>query len=202
MSYTDYLKAPLNAVASSEEFLLFARINSQVIQLLGVIDAIPEEKHEASVGVSNYPIETGATLTDHAFIEPIELTLVCYVSDLLIDNATTLVTKFRDREAWERILLLINKRELVTVVTLLKTYNDMLITNVTTAKNENSGGGSLLFTMSFKQSLIAETQTTSLPSSQVTGIASDRTGLVNGGSKQSLEGTASQTESWLGQLLS
>ena len=189
MSYpiSDYIQSPINAVASDVNFLLFSRTASQIVQLLGVIDSIPEEEHILSAETSNYPIDSGAILSDHIFIKPTELSIVGYVSDILVSKITTLVTPFRDREAWQRITFEMQKREVVTIVTLLETYDNMVITNVQAIKNADNGGSGLRFKMSLKQTLIAETQTTKLPKTNVTGAAENRTGLVNGGNKQSQE---------------
>jgi len=198
---SDYIQSPLNAAISNVNFLVFSKLGSQITTLLGVIDAIPEEQHVASVGVSDYPIETGATLTDHAFIKPIELNITGIISDVLINTFTTLATPFRDREGWERILLQLQRRELVTIVTLLKTYNDMLITRVSPRKNARIGGRGMQFSMQLRQVLIAETVTNLLPKDQVTGDAANRSGVVNGGEKQSDQPTDSQQNSWLASLV-
>lgn len=198
---SNYIQSPFNAITSDINFLLFSRTDSQILQLFGVIDAIPEETHQVSVGTSDYPIETGATLTDHAFIKPTQLTLTGYISDLLVGKFSTLITPFRDSEGWERILLQTQKRNLVSVVTLLTTYNNMIITDVSTSK-DSSTGRSLIFRMQLKQALIANTQLTKLPKDQVTGAAANKTGLINGGSKQAITGTGTQQESWLSQITS
>lgn len=202
MSYniSNYIESPIDAVVSDVNFLLFSSVGSQIIQLFGVIDAIPEENHDESVGVTTYPIETGATLTDHAYIQPAKLTLQGYVSDLLVNKFSTIVTPFRDREAWERIVLQLRKRSFVSVVTLLKTYNNMLITNVTTRKDASTGK-SLIFTMELQEVLVANTQQTKLPKQQTSGAAANRTSLINGGAKQAIDGNAAQQASWLGQIV-
>jgi hypothetical protein len=194
---SNYVSAPLNAITSDINFLLFSEVGSQIVQLFGVVDLIPEELHEISVGKSNYPIETGATLTDHVFIKPKKLTIVGYVSDIMHRKITTLVTPFRDREAWERIKLIVNKREVVSVVTLLSVYNNMIITDVSSPKNSEVGKRSLMFRMTLEESLIAETQTTKLPKDKIKGAAKNKASLVNGGLKQSI----TANNSLLGQII-
>jgi hypothetical protein len=202
MSYniSNYIQSPFDAVTSEANFLLFSTLDSQIIQLFGVVDAIPEENHQVSVGTTDYPIETGATLTDHAFIKPTQLTLQGYVSDILVGRFTTIVTPFRDREAWERIILQIQKRELVSVVTLLTTYNNMVIEDVTTSKDISSGR-SLIFTMRLKQLLIADTQTTKLPKKQTKGAATNKTSEINNGAKQAQVASDAKKTSWASQIL-
>lgn len=197
---SNYIQSPFNAITSDVNFLLFSTLGSQIVQLFGVIDAIPEENHVVSVGTSDYPIETGATLTDHAFIKPTQLTITGYVSDLLVNQFSTIVTPFRDREAWERILLQVNQRELVSVITLLTTYNNMIIEEVSTTKDVNAGR-SLIFTMRLKQQLIANTQTAKLPKDQTQGIAENRTSEINNGAKQAQIGSDAQNDSWIGQIV-
>jgi len=198
---SDYIQSPINAVISNANFMLFSQIGSQIIQLFGVIDAIPDETHQIAVGVSTYPIETGATLMDHAYIKPTQLTLTGYISSVLVSKITTLVSPFRDREGWERMLLQLKKKERVSVVTLLTTYNSMIITDISTRKSSDVGEGSLIFRMVLLESLIAETETGKLPANSLSADASGRSSLVNGGSKQSLVPLNDQQKSILGQLV-
>lgn len=199
-SILNYIQSPFNAIVSDINFLIFSQIGSQVEQLLGVIDSIPEEQHLLSAESSVYPIETGANLGDNIYVKPTELTLTCYVSKLLISKITTLVTTLRDREAWERLKLLINSRELVTVVTTLTTYENMAVLRISSLRNSNNGSGSLVFDMFLREMLIAETQTTYLPSDQLTNLATNRSSIVNGGLKQSETSTTTQSESWLSSI--
>ena len=185
--------------ASSFNFLTFRAGVASVVPLAGVIDTIPEEQHAIEVGVSQYPIETGATLTDHVFIKPKKLTITAYVSDLLVPVSSTLTTPYRDSEAWKKIVDQILKREVLTVVTLLTTYQNMILTGASAPKN-SSNGRSLIVNMSFEESLIANSQSTQLPSDQLTGDATDKSGQINGGQKQSSDATGNQAKSWLTQI--
>ena len=198
---SNYIQSPFDAITSDINFLLFSSIGAQITQLVGVIDAIPEEDHEITVQSTKYPVETGATNTDNAFVEPTQLTITGYVSDLLVNRITTLVTPFRDREAWERIEFQLRQLNFVSVVTLLKTYNNMLIRSVK-AKKDNSTGRALIFTMLLEETIIADTQLISLPKSSVTGAAENKTGVVNLGSQQSSTATNQERDGWLSQIVS
>jgi len=197
MSYniSNYIQSPFNAITSNINFLLFSKIGSQIVQLFGVIDSIPEEMHAVSVGKSNYPIETGATSTDNVYSKPTELTIVGYISGVLVPKFSTLVTPYRDREGWERLLLQIKKGEQVSIVTLLTVYNHMIMTDLHTAKNAEIGQGSLVFTMKLEEALIAETETTKLPADNIKGAAQHKASVIKAGAKQS------QSASWLSQTV-
>jgi len=190
---SDYISSPLNAIVSEASFLVITTVKSQILSLVGVFDYIPEEKHTVSVGTTDYPIETGATLTDHAFIKPLELEMLAVVSDILVQRFTTLLTPYRDREGWERILLQIQRRNLVTVVTLLKTYNNLILTDVSVDKDQSTGR-SLVARLKFKEALIANTQTTELPESNITGAADNQASTVNNGVRQAQEGSSAQKD--------
>ena len=182
-----------------DNFLIYQQIASEIVQLSGVISAIPEEDHVAQVGTSDYPIETGATLTDHAFIKPIQLTITGLVSSLFAINAGSLVGTYRDKEAWQQMLQLLDRRSFVTAVTTLAEYENMIIESIEARKNSQEGIGGLRFSMQLKQVLVANTQSTRLPSNQISGAATNRASTINGGDKQSA--TSSKIpQSWLSQL--
>lgn len=169
-------------------FGVFTQNPASVSGLLGVVDAYPEEYHNYEVSTTNYPIETGGTLTDNAYVEPRILTMRAYVSEFLPSADTIVKVNGRSRaiEAWERIREVASRREPVTVVTLIETYPNMLITAMNPVVNESTGY-SLVFDISFKEVIFANTQITQLPPARVSGPAADRTSTVEGGQKQSRE---------------
>ena len=63
-----------------------------ISQLSGFVDGYITEDHEGNVRTTRLPIETGASLTDHAVVEPRVITLDGWVSD---------VHQYKPREAFE-----------------------------------------------------------------------------------------------------
>jgi hypothetical protein len=49
-------------------------------------DGIMRTDHESKVRTTNYPVQTGVTMTDHAIIEPAELTIDIMMSDAATEN--------------------------------------------------------------------------------------------------------------------
>ena len=72
--------------AGGREFSLLARerggYGAFITQLAGYVDGYITEDHEGNVLTTRIPIETGASLTDHAAVEPQIVTLDGWVSDV------------------------------------------------------------------------------------------------------------------------
>jgi len=124
-----------------------------------VIDAFVTEGHKRQVDHTEYAIESGSTISDHVRIRPDTLD----VSGLLVvDINKSLGT------AYDSLSALVDKRELVTVVTGLKVYENMVIESLNVDR-EASTGGSLPFTMTFQRIAIVKSQTATIPKSSLTG---------------------------------
>lgn len=141
-----------------------------------------EETHTDEVEITDHPIEQGASITDHAYKRPAELTVKISWSNSpnnsgllggirgLISTGAILVSNVlgnnvnQVREIYQKLLKAQADREPMEVFTGKRTYTDMLIKsiNVTTdAKAENT----LAVTVSFKQ--IIRVTTTTLTIEQV-----------------------------------
>ena len=179
---------------NNTQFGLFGQLSTFIEPLFGIIDAHPDESHSITVSKTDYPIETGSSLTDNAVNEPDKLTLEGWVSDLLIPTNALVQIEGRPIEAWERIRALAKAREPLTVVTSLQTYENMLITSVSSVKNKDTGQ-TLRFIIELEETLFAETQLARLPPTRVDpeGPAAAKTSEVDRGQIQSPVLTSSQT---------
>ena len=152
-------------------------------QLLEYVDDYTGEKHSVGVAVSDYPVESGARITDHMITEPVVVTLTGFVSDALRASHTKPVPRGRDggddltlrgREAWERILALLDNSlpigdpitPLVTVYSRESVYTDMALINATADVSADTGD-SLTFTLRFKQVRRADVRTEATTNSVV-----------------------------------
>ena len=74
------------------------------------------------------------------------------------------------------------QRELLAVVTLLKTYQNMIITSARTELNDKTARG-LRVTLELTEIIHAGTTATRFSPGRVSGPATDRTSTVDGGTK-------------------
>ena len=140
--------------AIGSTFALYPTGATNIQPLIGKVDGYLAEEHERSVSKTSYPVESGASLTDHAVRQPDKLKLEGWVSDLLpSDDADQgLALKDRATAAWSEIHKLTDAREPLTVVTRLKVYENMLITKASAPVNDRTGYG-LRFSLDLEEVL-------------------------------------------------
>lgn len=114
-------------------------------------DGIMKTDHSETLKVTNYPIQDGSTGNDHAIINPASLNIEIMVTDsnrvsgksqnIKSETLKTLKTmgvsaepseESRSARAYASLLAMQKAREPITVITRLKTYNNMLIEQITT----------------------------------------------------------------------
>jgi hypothetical protein len=106
------------------------------------IDVVIREKHEATLTITQVPVEVGADMTDHAYVEPCKLSLE------IADGAAA--------ETWAALERFQGRREPFTIVTGLKVYTNMLMSLVAAERDETHSG---IFNgnIDLQEVLIAET---------------------------------------------
>ena len=90
-----------------------------------IFDAVFSVDHSANVTVTTHPIQAGASVADHAYQEPDEVTLDIGMTDAAIGVETN-----HSVNAYTKLREIMAKREPVTLVTRLKTYQNMVITSI------------------------------------------------------------------------
>ena len=100
-------------------------------------DLILNESHNFSNTVTQYNIENGSNISDHIQNEPI----TGQVSGLITNFNINLVGFFVNnaQAAFEKLEELYKKQELVTIVTVLKVYQNVAITNITINRDKDTG---------------------------------------------------------------
>lgn len=91
-------------------------------------DAVLNTDHNTSVTPTEHPVQSGASISDHAFVNPPEITLE-------IGNSDVHHTDGYSAQSFQRLEAIMEKRDLVTLVTRLNTYTDMLITSISVPDN-------------------------------------------------------------------
>lgn len=113
---------------------------AQIIAVDGtkvVFDATVSESHEESLDLSGHPVERGATISDHAIVQPAEVQLINLVTLTPLNDEYA--EPRRHFNLYERLRELYLRREIVTLVTRLRTYDSMMVTGVSTPITVDDG---------------------------------------------------------------
>jgi len=126
------------------------------------IDASLSESHEFQSEVTSYPVEKGGNISDNARPLPIIVTIDGIVSDtpigaVEVDRAAARtfagVKGLPSEAALAHLLGIRDARLPVTIATSLKTYDNMVLQNLTIPR-ESPGTAALLFTAVFQQVIL------------------------------------------------
>ena len=97
-------------------------------------DATLSEQHLHSAEATMHPVERGVDITDHIQVKPFTLSLEGIVTNTPltpgIESSTT-----RIRELYDDLVSLFESKQLLNVVTGLKRYSNMVITNVSVPRD-------------------------------------------------------------------
>ena len=91
--------------------------------------------HTIELQTTSNPVETGASVVDHAYVKPAELVMKVMMSDVhqsLVPGQFT-GASFRSVNAWQVLRKLQSDRIAMSVLTRLGLYTNMLITKLTTS---------------------------------------------------------------------
>jgi hypothetical protein len=145
-----------------------------------VLDASISEQHSAEVEVTEHPVEKGANIADHLRPKPEVLTIEGLVTNTPLDPSAALVrrtqgsTQFDSRaelqperagQAYADLRALKDSGELVTVVTSLRTYENMALRSLSVPRDARSGQA-LRFTATLVQVRTVTSATVSVPRAQ------------------------------------
>lgn len=96
-------------------------------------DGFIKVDHSIELQTTSNPVETGASIVDHAYVKPAELTMEVMMSDVhqsLVPEQFT-GANFRSVNAWQVLRKLQSDRIPMSVLTRLGLYTNMLITRLT-----------------------------------------------------------------------
>lgn len=109
------------------------------------LDASLEETHTFKSKVTQFPVETGASISDYIFNEPITLSIQGFVSNHPLDGGEQ---PGRSALVFNDLLSIRNSRAPITIITGLKQYDNMALTSLSVPKNSKIGEA-LQFTADF-----------------------------------------------------
>lgn len=151
------------------------------------LDLALTEEHDFESEVTEYPVESGADVSDNIRNKPLEITLEGIVSDTPIGAIALDATRRAESgtplpslDAYTRILAIRDARELVTIETSLGKFERMALTRLAVPRDRTTGKA-LKFTVSFRQVNVVQNRRTT-----VRVAVPNAGGKVNGGNRQPL----------------
>ena len=103
------------------------------------LDASIEEKHVNKNDVTSFPVESGVDITDHVRKQPDVVTIRGIVTDHPIGLGGALGVSGRSLDAYGKALYMLANAQLITVVTTLNTYEDMVIESMEVPRDSKRG---------------------------------------------------------------
>jgi hypothetical protein len=128
-----------------------------------VVDATLEELHEYNATVTQHPIEEGGFVTDHVYENPRKVRIKGEITDSPVVFFSVLGGVSNRRiEAYDQLLALYQTNDIVTIVTGLKIYNDMVIQALSFPRDPATGE---------RLNFVIELEQIKKVASQIVGIA-------------------------------
>lgn len=184
------------------------------------LDTIVTEEHLSPMTVTRNPVEAGSDITDHVIIQPTKLIIQGAVTDTplgeaalgqIIDSITglfgtsTSTNITRSQQAYEAFLVLKNNREPLEIDTRLKTYSNMVVSDISVPQDKDTSRMALM-TITFEEIITTESATIDLLESDVAdSVRKSITATVNKGRQQAQDVSSTASSSvlktvsgWLG----
>lgn len=137
---------------------------------------VVEEQHDDTLEITDFPVESGASISDHAFKKPERVTI----------TAATSATNENIDALYQKLLKLQAKREPFEIVTGKRKYDNMLVESLS-VPTDKTREYSLWFRATCKRIRIVGVKTTSLPPSENQGLSNSTESPVDTGSKMPTE---------------
>jgi len=128
------------------------------------------ESHQRRAEVTSHPVESGATISDHIILPPETVQLDGFVTDATITEAET-ASLGRTQEIFDSLEQLWNETDVVTVVTGYKTYENMVIVDLSLPRDRPS---SMRFSMTLQKLTVVETEMAQIAGGTTTANAADQ----------------------------
>jgi hypothetical protein len=174
------IDAPAKVEGQSLGGALLSQLQQGLNQTIGgvagiVIDATVSEDHSHSCDLTENPVEEGAKITDHVQLKPAELTIEGVITDTplgfaVIGNIQNLIRSVstifgassRSLDAFDELLALQKSRRPFTVLTGLKRYQNMILTDLSIPRTIQTGKA-LHFKAVMKEIRIVKSATSAAP---------------------------------------
>lgn len=152
----------------------------------GIIpDVTISERHNDTLSITSHPVERGAAITDHAFVNPAELNMQVGFSDASLSALIDTVENFDDLissagdddflssvlngtwgetysiKMYQQLIALQRSREPIQIITRKRLYQNMLIQSITT-ETDPAHEYSAIITIVAREILLVSTQSSVL----------------------------------------
>lgn len=153
------------------------------------LDVIISESVQTSSTITTNPVENGADVNDHIIINPMTFSMSGIVSDTkvgILGGLNTIESFTRQtspsQDAWEELLELQANRVPFTLVTNLKSYDNIVIENLSVTQDKDSSN-SLNFTANLKEIIFVGSAVLSAAQFADQDIADQAIANIEGGLK-------------------
>lgn len=153
-----------------------------------VFDAIFEEAHSSELEVTDNPVETGVSITDHAYVKPYLVRITAGVTNTQLrpqDDGFGLYD-VRIKNAFQKLKDLQKGREPFDVQTGLCLYKNMVCTSVRTVQDA-ANSNALVFEVELREIIIVNTQLVTYPPRKAGKAANQAGKKKESGEKQGTE---------------
>jgi hypothetical protein len=143
-------------------------------------NVVVDETHSDDLTITNHPVEQGASITDHAFKNPAQVTVRYGFAD---SGLSFIGAGGEPRAVYEQLLQIQASRVPFDLVTGKRQYRNMLIQSLTTTTDQGTENV-LVVTAVLKEIIIVNTETVTLGPAQVHAMPEKTAPTENTGTKQ------------------
>lgn len=156
------------------------------------VDTAIEQEHFDRVETTEHPVQAGAAITDHAYKVPSEITLRCGWSNSSLNAALDIISTFISNGSlaadyiggiYSRLLALMEAREVVSVTTIRRTYENMVLVALG-VQTDQTTGHALMVEATLREIIIVETSSSTLPPQESQSIPESTAEVQNTGTTQ------------------
>jgi len=150
-----------------------------------VADVTVEEDHIDELEITNFPVEQGASITDHAYKLPAQVRILCGYSN---SSLLSLGDPNYIRSVYDQFLELQASRQPFDIFTGKRIYQNMLIRRLHT-KSDKDNENILMLDVECREIIIATTQTSTVPPASSMKSPQNNAPVSNAGTKSLTSGS-------------
>ncbi len=167
----------------------------QILRAGGSFSLEPDAARSREVGqqaqATQWPVESGASITDHTVVLPMRVTVDCTFSPAPILATSPPAGPGRPQQAWAILLSALEGRQSCRVETPDNVYEDLVITSLQSPETAETGY-SREITIEFQQVRKVSSQEAAIPASQVVSRLRHASSTVDKGQAQTGTAQAAQ----------
>jgi len=144
------------------------------------IDCTIQESHNDTLTVTDHPVQQGASISDHAYLNPAQL-----VMQIGYSNSSRLAAGNENyvSDKYQELLDLQASREPFSVATGKRVYDNMLIAGIAVVTDEKTEAV-LMCSVTLRQVIIVETETVAVPPADQQAAPENTAAVQNTGTVQ------------------